>query len=296
MEREHIKNASRYNRRKVRNERIFRACMYVLMTIIGLILIFPYFFMVMKSLMSTEEVTGAEIIIIPAVPQFSNYSQILSDSGYLRSLLNTMYVIVFNLIAVPLSATFIAFGFARCNFWGKNALFAFMLSTMMLPGVITQIPLYGLYSSFGWLNTLLPLTIPNLTGGGAIYIFLARSFMQSLPKEIDDAAKIDGAGPLRRYFFIGLPLCKPILIYIMINVFNANWGDYYGPLIWRLNDDFPSTLAYTVFYSITNKNVGNDTMNIRMAAGVFMSLFPAILFFLFQRQLIEGVTMDGLKG
>ena len=285
-----------FNQKKKTGERVFRICMYALMTLIGLILIFPYFFMVMKSLMTREEVASAELVIIPAVPQFSNYLQILTDSGYVKAFGNTMFVIIFNLIAVPLSATFIAFGFARCQFFGKNVLFAFMLSTMMLPGVITQIPLYGLYNSLGWLNTLLPLTIPNLTGGGAIYIFLARSFMQSLPKEIDEAAKIDGAGPLRRYFFIGLPLCKPILIYIMINVFNSNWGDYYGPLIWKLDDSFPSTLAYKVFYTLTNTVVGNDQINVRMAAGVFMSLFPAILFFIFQKQLIEGVAMDGLKG
>lgn len=289
-------NSDSLNRSKKTKAKIFRICMYALMVVIGLILVFPYLFMISKSLMSREEIASAELVLIPAVPQFSNYLQVVQDSGYIEAFGNTMFVIIFNLIAVPLSATFIAFGFARCKFWGKNVLFGFMLSTMMLPAVVTQIPLYSLYNSLGWLNTLLPLTIPNITGGGAIYIFLARSFLQSLPKEIDDAAKIDGAGPLRRYFFIGLPLCKPIIIYIMINVFNSNWGDYYGPLIWRLNDDFPSTLAYRVFYTLTNSMVSNDMINIRMAAGVLMSVVPAVLFFIFQKQLIEGVAMDGLKG
>ncbi len=293
---QHSQDVLSLNRRNKLGEQIFKVCMYVLMTLIGLILIFPYFFMVMKSLMSTEEVTSAELVIIPAVPQFSNYLRMLTDEGYFEAFGYTMFIIVFNLIAVPLSATFIAFGFARCKFFGKNVLFAFMLSTLMLPGVVTQIPLYKLYSKIGWINTLWPLTVPNITGGGAIYIFLARSFLQSLPKELDDAAKIDGAGSLRRYFCIGLPLCKPIIIYIMINVFNSNWGDYYGPLVWRLNDDFPAPLAYRVFHSLTNKMVANDIINIRMAAGVFMSLFPAVLFFIFQKQLIEGVAMDGLKG
>ena len=172
----------------------------------------------------------------------------------------------------------------------------FMLSTMMLPAVVTQISLYVLYSKINWLNTLLPLTIPNVTGGGAIYIFLARSFIQSLPKDIDDAAKIDGAGPVRRYAAITLPLLKPVIIYIIINVFNAAWGDYYGPLIWKLDESFPDTLAYKVFYLITSGAVGNDKTNIRMAAGVIMSVVPAVLFFIFQKQLIEGVAMDGLKG
>ena len=270
-------NSDSLNRSKKTKAKIFRICMYALMVLIGLILVFPYLFMISKSLMSREEIASAELVLIPAVPQFSNYLQVVQDSGYIE-------------------AFGIAFGFARCKFWGKNVLFGFMLSTMMLPAVVTQIPLYSLYNSLGWLNTLLPLTIPNITGGGAIYIFLARSFLQSLPKEIDDAAKIDGAGPLRRYFFIGLPLCKPIIIYIMINVFNSNWGDYYGPLIWRLNDDFPATLAYRVFYTLTNSMVSNDMINIRMAAGVLMSVVPAVLFFIFQKQLIEGVAMDGLKG
>lgn len=285
-----------FNRRKKTRALIFRICMHVLLVLIGLILVFPYVLMISKSLMSVPEILSSELVLFPSVPQFSNYLNVMQSNDYLRAFGNTMFVIVFNLIAVPLSATYIAFGFARCKFWGKNVLFGFMLSTMMLPAVVTQIPLYSLYNVFGWLNTLFPLTIPNLTGGGAIYIFLARSFLQSLPKDIDDAAKIDGAGPLRRYFFIGLPLCKPIIIYIMINVFTANWGDYYGPLIWRLNESFPDTLAYVVFFSFTDQNVGSDTLNIRMAAGVLMSLVPAILFFIFQKQLIEGVAMDGLKG
>ena len=285
-----------FNRRKKTRALIFRICMHVLLVLIGLILVFPYVLMISKSLMSVPEILSSELVLFPSVPQFSNYLNVMQSNDYLRALGNTMFVIVFNIIAVPLSATYIAFGFARCKFWGKNVLFGFMLSTMMLPAVVTQIPLYSLYNVFGWLNTLFPLTIPNLTGGGAIYIFLARSFLQSLPKDIDDAAKIDGAGPLRRYFFIGLPLCKPIIIYIMINVFTANWGDYYGPLIWRLNESFPDTLAYVVFFSFTDQNVGSDTLNIRMAAGVLMSLVPAILFFIFQKQLIEGVAMDGLKG
>lgn len=284
------------NVREKRRQRIFAGCMYALMTVIGLILIFPYFYMIMKSLMTREEVSSVEVVLFPAVPQFSNYMEILQDSGYLSALGNTMKVIIFNLIAVPVSATFIAFGFARCEFVGKNVLFAFMLSTMMLPGVVTQIPLYVLYSKIGWLNTLLPMTIPNLTGGGALYIFLARSFIQSLPREIDNAAKIDGAGPLRRYFYMALPLCKPIIIYIMINVFTSNWGDYYGPLVWRIDDEFPATFAYRVFYLLQNGATGNDKVNIRMAAGVVMSVVPATLFFIFQRQLIEGVAMDGLKG
>ena len=275
---------------------IYKVVCYVLLVLFAIILIFPYVFMVSKSLMTPEEAISPKTVLFPASLQWVNYAEILKDSGYGMAFVHTLEVILFNSIAVPLSATFVAFGFARFKFFGKNFLFMFMLSTMMLPAVVTQISLYVLYSKINWLNTLLPLTIPNITGGGAIYIFLARSFIQSLPKDIDDAAKIDGAGPVRRYAAITLPLLKPVIIYIVINVFNAAWGDYYGPLIWKLDESFPDTLAYKVFYLITSGAVGNDKTNIRMAAGVIMSVIPAVLFFIFQKQLIEGVAMDGLKG
>lgn len=275
---------------------IYKVVCYTLLVLFAIILIFPYVFMVSKSLMTPEEAISPKTVLFPASPQWVNYAEILKDSGYGMAFVHTLEVILFNSIAVPLSATFVAFGFARFKFFGKNFLFMFMLSTMMLPAVVTQISLYVLYSKINWLNTLLPLTIPNITGGGAIYIFLARSFIQSLPKDIDDAAKIDGAGPVRRYAAITLPLLKPVIIYIIINVFNAAWGDYYGPLIWKLDESFPDTLAYKVFYLITSGAVGNDKTNIRMAAGVIMSVVPAVLFFIFQKQLIEGVAMDGLKG
>lgn len=275
---------------------IYQVICYALLVLFAIILIFPYVFMISKSLMTPEEAISPKTVLFPASLQWVNYAEILKDSGYGMAFVHTLEVILFNSIAVPLSATFVAFGFARFKFFGKNFLFMFMLSTMMLPAVVTQISLYVLYSKINWLNTLLPLTIPNITGGGAIYIFLARSFIQSLPKDIDDAAKIDGAGPIRRYAAITLPLLKPVIIYIVINVFNAAWGDYYGPLIWKLDESFPDTLAYKVFYLITSGAVGNDKTNIRMAAGVIMSVVPAVLFFIFQKQLIEGVAMDGLKG
>ena len=275
---------------------IYKVVCYALLVLFAIILIFPYVFMISKSLMTPEEAISPKTVLFPASLQWVNYAEILKDSGYGMAFVHTLEVILFNSIAVPLSATFVAFGFARFKFFGKNFLFMFMLSTMMLPAVVTQISLYVLYSKINWLNTLLPLTIPNITGGGAIYIFLARSFIQSLPKDIDDAAKIDGAGPIRRYAAITLPLLKPVIIYIVINVFNAAWGDYYGPLIWKLDESFPDTLAYKVFYLITSGAVGNDKTTIRMAAGVIMSVVPAVLFFIFQKQLIEGVAMDGLKG
>jgi len=175
-------------------------------------------------------------------------------------------------------------------------MFAVMMGTMMLPATVTQIPLYIMYTKIGWIDTLYPFTIPNLFGGGAFYIFLLRQFMLGIPKDLTDAARIDGAGTFRIYWNIILPLCKPVLIYLMVTIFIAYWGDFYGPLIYMSSSEAPRTLAYLIFLKSTEANAATQMAHIRMAGGVFMTLIPAILFMIFQKQLIEGVTLTGSKG
>jgi multiple sugar transport system permease protein len=268
---------------------------YFLLIMIAVILIFPYFYMVMKSLMTTEEVVGP-VKLFPDSLQFVNYVDLFTQSAYFKATLNSIYVIGFNVIAVPLSASMIAFSFAKLRWKGRKAMFAIMMSTMMLPATVTQIPLFIMYSKMGWIDTLLPFTIPNLFGGGAFYIFLLRQFMMGIPKDYVDAAKIDGAGSFRVYWQIILPLCKPVLIYLMVSIFIAYWGDFYGPLIYMSSSEAPRTLAYLIFLESAESNAATQMAHIRMAGGVFMSLIPAILFTLFQKQLIEGVTLTGSKG
>jgi multiple sugar transport system permease protein len=272
--------------------------LFVVCGIIGIILVFPYAFMVLKSLMTETEVIEPNVRLFPAVPQFSNYIRIFTEENgaYFKALLNTLIVIVFNVIAVPLSASVIAFSFAKHKFFGKKFMWAAMMLTMFLPGVATQIPLYIMYAKMHWLDTLLPLTIPNLFGGGAFYIFLINQFMKGIPQDLLDAAKVEGASSWRIYYSIMLPLCKPVLLYIMVTVFIANWGDFYGPLVFMSSSTAPRTLAYFVYLKAVESDAASYLAHIRMAAGVFMTVIPAILFALFQKQLTEGVVMTGLKG
>ncbi len=275
---------------------ITNTLLYILMTVLAIILLFPYFYMVSKSLMTSQEVIDPTIRFLPSKPQFSNYVKLFaSGSGYSSGLLHTMIIVGFNCIVIPLSASFIAFSFAKLNWVGKNFMFAAMLGTMMLPGVVTQLSLYSMYVKFNWINTLYPFTIPNFFGGGAIYIFLIRQFMLGIPRDMDNAAKIDGASALRRYWNIVLPLCKPVLIYVIVNVFIAYWGDYYGPLVYMRASNAPKTMAQVVFESSMEENAASYNANMRMCGGVVMSLAPAILFAIFQKQLIDGVVMTGLK-
>lgn len=268
----------------------------IVMVIIAVVLIFPYFYMVMKSLMSESEVISPNPPFSPEKPIWENYIRLFSESGYGKALLNSLIVVAFNCIAIPLSASLIAFSFAKCKWKGKNVMFALMMFTTMLPAVATQIPLYVMYSELGWIDTLLPLTISNLFGGGASYIFLLRQYMMGIPNDMGDAAKVDGASPFRIYWNVILPNCKPILLYIAVTVFITNWGDYYGPLVYMTSDNAPYTLAYLIYKNSTEGDAAAQLAAVRMAGGVFMTIFPAIIFALFQKQLTEGVLTSGIKG
>lgn len=282
-----------------RVERRKKACLkillYAIMIAIAVVLLFPYFYMIVKSLMTADEADNPYGHFFPKVPQFSNYVTVFKTGGYGTGILWTLLIIAFNLVAVPFSATLIAYSFAKLRWKGRGVMFTIMLGTMMLPSAVTQLPLYIIYSKIGFLNTILPFTVPNLFGGGAVYIFLIVQFMRGIPNEFENAAKIDGANAFVRYSRIVVPLCKPVLVYIMVQVFLAYWGDYYGPLVYLTSATAPKTLALVLYNFITDNSTGTKT-NILMAGAVFMSVIPTILFGIFQKQLIEGVTMSGLKG
>ena len=269
---------------------------YLVAAILAVILVFPFLYMLLRSVMTTEQIMVRPIQLIPKQLSLAAYADIFSVSGgYVSALLETFKIVVFNIIAVPLSGAFVAYGFARMRFPGKDIVFAIMLATMMIPGAVLQVPLYVMFTSFGWTDTILPLTIPNLFGGGAVYIFLIQQYMRGLPKELEEAAMIDGANPYVRFSVIILPRCIPARIYVIVNVFNANWGDFYGPLVYMSSTKSP-TLAYMVFNEAIYADVAATKENNRMAAGVFMSGLPVILFVVFQKQLIEGVAVSSLKG
>ncbi|MBP5466626.1 MAG: carbohydrate ABC transporter permease [Clostridia bacterium] len=282
---------------------VVRWCFYI---VAAVFFFFPFYYMLTRSVMTVEQSAARPIKLIPTEFTSEWWRTVFSGGedasggsvSYMHSLFNTMKIVLFNIIAVPLASSFVAFGFAKCEFTGKKVLFAIMLSTIMLPGTIVQVPLYMLFGKLHILNTYWPLLLPNLFGGGAINIFLIRQFMMGIPKELDEAAEIDGAGYLRRYFQITLPNCTAVLIFIVVNVFVGNWGDYYGPMIYMsIADESQFTLAYSVFLRFQKSAVplpGDEGM--RSAVGVLMALPPLILFFCFQRYMIEGVVMSGIKG
>ena len=265
---------------------------YILLTAIALFLMFPFVMMVSRSLMSEADIADARIF--PSVITFSNYKIVLFQQNYFKYLWNTLQILLFNLFFVPLSSSICAYAFARLRFPGKELIFALVLGTMMIPGSVIQIPIYVMYSLLGLTESPWPMMIPAVFGGGAMNIFLLRQFIRNIPSEIESAAKIDGANTFRIYLTIVLPLCGPILLYVMVGVFSSVWSDFFGPLIY-LTQPEKYTLAIAIYYdSLIKGELGNA--GLKMAAGTFMSILPAIIFLVYQRKLVDGIMIGAIKG
>ncbi len=268
---------------------------YFFLVVIGIALMFPALVMLLQSFMTRDEAMSLPAKLFPDGFQISNYLSIF-ESRYLLMFGNTFKIVLINLLAVPLTSSLCAYAFARLDFKGRELIFAIVLATMMLPGVVTQIPTYILYSKIGLLNTHIALWLPSF-GGGAVNIFLVRQFMRGIPKEIDNAAKIDGANRFRIYWNIVLPMTVPVLIYIGVAVFTATWNDFQGPLMYLSASGAEKyTLSLGLYYDFGKGGPFEIEKQKQMAIGVVMSIFPAVLFLVFQRYLIEGVSMGAVKG
>lgn len=288
--------ASRKNKKKMLI--VSSGATYLAMILIGIFLLFPFIYMILKSLMTAQDASHINPVYFFPKNGISlqNYLPVFA-AEYIGYTINTLKIVAFNVIAVPLTCSLCAFAFAKLHWVGRNAVFSAVLATLMIPSFVVQVPQYVLFSVLGWTDgSYLPLMIPNLLGGGAMNIFLVRQFMRGVPNALDEAAKIDGAGPFRRYFKIMLPLCLPVLIFIMVGVFTAYWSDFSGPLIYLKGHMDKRTLALAIYDNMIIGGSGSSNSEVRCATGVFMCIPPAILFVFFQKQLIDGVQMGAIKG
>ena len=256
-----------------------------------LFFLFPYLYMLVGSFSYDEHTFNLPITFFPKEWSVKGYERAFSPEmvGYLG---NTIFVIVLNLIAVPLSSSLCAFGFAKLRFVGKNVIFAVMMATVMLPGTVLSIPLYLIYVNMGWIDTFYPLWFPNLFGGGAMNIFLLVQFMKGVPRDIENAARIDGANDFIVNARIILPMCVPVLIYIMTGVFLGTWNDFSGSLLY-LKSKEKYTLGIGLYYKFVSQDYEANLLNFRMAVGLIMSLVPAIIYFCCQKQLERSINLTG---
>jgi multiple sugar transport system permease protein len=281
-----------WHRRKSTTEAIRKGLAFLILLFGALLFLAPVLWMFVSSLKTNQTVFDGAWI--PHQAFWNNYPDAWNQAPFGTYLKNTMFVTVFVVIGAVLSSSLVAYSFARLEWPGKNILFGIVLATMLLPGIVTFIPQYILFSKLGWVDTYRPLIVPAYFGS-AFFIFLLRQFYRGIPFELSDAARIDGASELRIWWQIIMPLSRPALAAVTIFSFTGVWEDYFGPLIY-LNDPnkFTLQIGLKVFENATAG--GTPQWNYLMAVGLVIMLPVIVAFFLGQKYFIEGVTLTGLKG
>jgi len=277
---------------KKRSKLIADVFTHAFLILSGLIILVPVFWMLSTSLKENSEVFLFPPKWLPSQLIWKNYPDALTFLPFGRYFLNTATITFAALAGQLLSSPLVAYAFARLKARGSNFMFMLVLSTMLLPSQVTMIPLFVLYRQFGWVDTYIPLILPNFFGS-AFYIFLLRQFILTIPPEMSDAAKIDGCGYFSTFARIYLPLIKPALATLAIFTFTGNWNDFMTPLIY-LSSDAKWTLALGL--SRFSGMYGRTPWNLLMAASLVTVLPCILLFFFAQRYFIQGIVITGVKG
>ncbi len=277
-----------------RFELVRRVIAYLLLCTFGFAMLLPFLWMVSTALKPDALVFSIPPRWFPRPWVWRNFIDSMTILGHPVHLYarNTVLIAVLGVLGVVISSSLVAFGFARLEFPGRDALFVLVVSTMMLPRFITIVPQFILFQKMGWLDTFKPLIVPYWFGA-PFHIFLLRQFFLAIPAELDDAARVDGASSLRIYMRIILPLSKPALATVAIFAFVYHWNDLLEPLIF-LSSQNNWTLA--LFLASFKGYMMEPRWNLLMAASTILTLPVLILFFFAQRLFIGGITVTGIKG
>lgn len=254
--------------------------------------LFPFFWLIRTSLMDLREIYLQPPLWWSEDPQWSNYLEIFSeDFPFFQYAANTMTILIPVTIGTVLTSSMAAYAFARLRFSHKKIWFTLCIATMMLPGAVTMIPSFILWNAVGFADSYVPLILPSFFGGGAFNIFLLRQFIMGVPKELDEAAYIEGAGHFWVYWKIIMPLIRPGLIVVTVFTVLGCWNDFMGPLIYLYTPEkYTLALAMQQFSSSYGSNMGV------IMAGAVITTVPAVLLFIFcQRYFVNGMVMSGMK-
>lgn len=283
-------NTERTQRPRLRR-RLSTLAAYVVMSLIAFIVMIPLLWMFSTSLKERWEIFTYPPQWIPTNPQWQNYVEAFTKYPLARFMGNSLLLVAGNLTGELLAVPLVAYGFARLRFPGRQFLFLIMLGTMMIPVHSRLIPLYSMFSRIGWIDTYWPLIVPSLAGN-AFFIFLMVQYIRTLPRELDEAARMDGAGTWTILYRIILPLCKPPLAIVVVYTFWWTWNDFLMPLIFLNSFElFPVQLGLAMF-----KGRYSVEWNLFMAATLVSILPVLVLYFFAQKQLIGGVASVGIKG
>ena len=258
-------------------------------------MLIPLLWTVSTSLKTLQQIAVWPPEWIPRPVMWSNYIEVFHVAPIALYLRNTMVIVIADVLGAVITCSFVAYGFSRTNFPGRDALFMLLLSTLMMPYVVRLVPLYVIYNQIGWINTFLPLVVPPLLGRNPFFIFLLRQFFKGIPEEITDAARIDGCSEFGIWWRIVMPLSKPALAAVTIFAFQGGWDNFLAPLVYMAGR--PELRPLSVGLYLLRGGAGQlpDT-HYMMALSTLMIIPMLLLFALGQRYFIQGVTLSGLKG
>jgi multiple sugar transport system permease protein len=270
---------------------------YLVMAIVAAVVLAPFLWMVVTSLESPENLTNFPPELIPKSPRFENYAEVFRTLSIGTFFFNSVKISVLGTIGEVFAAALGAFAFARMKFRGKRILFGLVLSTMMVPFQVTMIPVYIIMRWLGWLDSHASLIVPHYFGGafasGAFGVFLLRQFFESIPKELEDASRIDGASRFRFFATVLIPLSKPALAVLSLFVFMGIWNDLLSPVLFLSSEDkMPLTFGLAVLQTVQH-NFRYDLL----MAGTLLSIVPILILYIFtQRYVTDAFLRAGVKG
>jgi multiple sugar transport system permease protein len=275
-----------------------RIVSFALLVALAALSILPFVWQVGSSFKDLAEITTYPPRLLPSEWRWENYAEVWNSVPFARFTINTLIVAVLATTGQTLSAAAVAYGFARFRFPGRNAAFMLCLTGLMLPWEVTIVPQFLLFRELGWLDTLLPLIVPHWFGvgaTGAFSIFLLRQFFMTIPLDLDEAAKIDGASYPRIFWTILLPLARPALTTVAILAFLVHWSEFIQPFVYlNSTDNFVLSLGIRFFQTLPSSEPSRD--HLLMAVSVLITLPPILVFFALQRYFVKGVVTSGIKG
>jgi len=280
------------HKRRGRNKRLLRELIgHLALLPLSIIYMLPFFWMLSTALKTDRQVMAWPPVWIPNPIAWENFPRAIEFFPFWLFLRNTLIIAVLGMVGIIISSSLVAYSLSRIPWPGRNILFGITVATMMLPYQVTIIPLFIWFKNLGWINTYAPLIVPAWFGG-AFYIFLLRQFFMTIPQELSDAARIDGAGEFRSFVQIILPLARPALATVLLFEFLARWRDFLGPLIYLQDQK-----KYTISLGLSYFRLEHGTeWQLLMAASLTLTVPIIILYFFTQRTFIQGITLTGIKG
>lgn len=278
-----------------RKARISSAIRYALLIIIGLVMVYPLIWLIGASFKTNSEMFSSPSFW-PSKPTLQGYIDGWKTStpyNFGHFFLNSLWIIIPKVIGTAISCTLVAYGFARFEFPGKKILFTTVIATLLLPNVVTRIPQYLLFRDIGWLDSFLPLWVPSALAGDAFFVFMIIQFLRAIPRDMEEAARVDGANTIQTLVFIVVPLLMPAILSVCLFQFMWTMNDFLGPLIYISSvEKYPVSLALKLSIDTTEAFAWNQIL----AMSVLTLLPSLVVFFLAQKSFIEGISTGGVKG